>query len=92
MQAIPCWAIIIFRRNELEETKKGDKEQAKKLKCRQDYKRKKSTGGSLKLPAAACGDLRSSGQSVYPDRSLTQQHSVVNAFAAGFIRMYPHTL
>ena len=34
--------------------KTDDKEQAKKLNRRQDYKRKKSTGGSLKLPAAGC--------------------------------------
>jgi len=54
MQAITFWSIIIFQRNGKEEMKTDDKEQAKKLNRRQDYKRKKSTGGSLKLPAAGC--------------------------------------
>jgi hypothetical protein len=54
MQAITFWSIIIFQRNGQEEMKTDDKEQAKKLNRRQDYMRKKSTGGSLKLPAAGC--------------------------------------
>jgi len=54
MQAITCWAIIIFQRNGQEETKTDDKEKTKMLDRRQDYTSKKSTGGSSKLPAAGC--------------------------------------
>jgi len=79
MQAITFWSIIIFQRNgQKKETKTGDKEQTKKLKHRQDCKRKKPTGRSLKLPAAGC-------------RGLIFRRILI-LIAAGFIRMYPHTL